>query len=90
MRVDGAGLLGDRGLEGTARALRVTSSGSVRGADSDVEESGPVNRDYLDARGPLGDVVSAAGLEVPEIERALAGLAEHAADRSADRLRKGW
>lgn len=76
-----------------ARVRLVDAADGSRVWQADVKESDPVNRDYLDARGPLGDVVTAAalaGLEVPEIERALAGLAEYAADRITDRLRKGW
>lgn len=60
---------------------------------ADVTESDPVNEAVLGLPDPLGDVVTAATLArlgVDEIERALGGLAEYAADRIGERLRKGW
>lgn len=59
----------------------------------DVEESDPVNREYIGLNGPAGDVLTAAamaGLEVHEIERALEALGGYAAEEIAEQLRRGW
>ena len=58
-----------------------------------VSERDPVNDAVLGGGAPiLGSVLTAralAGLSVPEMERAMEGLADYCADRMLDRLRRG-
>jgi hypothetical protein len=57
-----------------------------------VSERDPVNGGVLGGGSVLGNVITAralASLSVPEMERAMEGLADYCADRMLDKLRRG-